>query len=463
MRKIHKVKLKIISLGVIFSFLIPLFLLIPTAYAHKPYDDNDFKNISIRTAYKMTRKYEKSSGLLILDVRNSEDFDGGHLFNAINIPFDELETRLHELEDFKESKIIIYCKSGMTSELASTLMASNGFKRIFNMLGGIQAWMDAGYKISTTFHYITVTRLWKHKIFLNIKPLIGHEFYCPECNGESPECNEDSDFIEPENVELIVLVENDTHLVLLQTFEIEGVYYETVIVYIIRWIYISISSKLNRTAWFFTTEIEGEGFFISYDSIIYLAEYENYALGIYSQFVPFDFELYSHSFTYVLLMTSEEDIMLSQEFVEINLQLSMSELYSVLAIISLEMSKTYKKYSMESSDPLFSKLANGYKIMRKECHELSKIIRMIFPEFDLEILQSSAILSDPPWWVCLGASFVCGFLAGYLVTCAILAIPTAGASLVACIGSALAAVGAGWALLSTCTILCCCMGFSVCC
>lgn len=457
MRKIHK--LKIISLGIIFSFLIPTFLLIPTTYACKPYDDNDFKNISVRTAYRMIKKYEKCSRLLILDVRNSEDFDSGHLFNAINIPFDELETRLHELEDFKESKIIIYCNTGITSELASTLMASNGFKRIYNMLGGIQAWMDAGYIISTTFHYITVTRLWKHKIFLNIKPLIGHEFYCSECNGDTG----DSDFIEPENVELSVLVENDTHLVLLQTFELEGVYYETIITYIIRWIYLSISSNLNRTAWFFTTEIEGEGFFISYDSIIYLAEYENYALGVYSQFVPFDFELYSHSFTYVLFMTSEEDIVLSEEFVEINLPLSMSELYSVLAIVSLKMYKTYKKYSMKSGDPLFSKLANGYKIMREECHELSKIIRKFFPEFDIEILQSYAILSDPPWWVCLGASFVCGFLVGYLVTCAILAIPTAGASLAACIGSALAAVGAGWALLSTCTIFCCCMGYSVCC
>ncbi len=78
-------------------------------------------------------------------------------------------------------------------------------------------------------------------------------------------------------------------------------------------------------------------------------------------------------------------------------------------------------------------------------------------------MQSSAILSDPPWWVCLGASAVCGFLVGHIAGCAVGALVTAGVAFAVCFSSVLAAVGAGWAILTSCTTLCCCMGYAVCC
>ncbi len=71
---------------------------------------------------------------IVLDVRTEEEFNDGHLPNAINIPLDELRERLHELD--KNKKIYIYCAVGIRGYLAQRLFAHNGFKNTCNLSGG---------------------------------------------------------------------------------------------------------------------------------------------------------------------------------------------------------------------------------------------------------------------------------------------------------------------------------------
>ncbi|GAG69301.1 unnamed protein product, partial [marine sediment metagenome] len=115
-------------------------------------EEQTFQNITVDTAYNMIKKENKYPNLIILDVRTPYEYKKGHLYDAILIPYDELEfeERISEIEGYKNSEIIVYCKSSHRSTLASEILVENGFTNIYNMLGGILAWIDADYPIWTT-------------------------------------------------------------------------------------------------------------------------------------------------------------------------------------------------------------------------------------------------------------------------------------------------------------------------
>lgn len=81
---------------------------------------------------------------VILDVREVADYAAGHLPNAKHIPLAQLESRLKELEKFKERPIVITCASGNRSGSALSLLKKNGFKEPVNLKGGIASWQQAG-------------------------------------------------------------------------------------------------------------------------------------------------------------------------------------------------------------------------------------------------------------------------------------------------------------------------------
>lgn len=70
-------------------------------------------------------------GAIILDVRTPNEFKSGHIKNAVNIPMDQLQGKLAKLKD-KEQCIICYCASGMRSGMAKRMLASNGYKHVYN-------------------------------------------------------------------------------------------------------------------------------------------------------------------------------------------------------------------------------------------------------------------------------------------------------------------------------------------
>jgi rhodanese-related sulfurtransferase len=81
---------------------------------------------------------------LVLDVREAGEFAGGHIINARNIPFDELEQRLKEIERYKEKPVIVSCAVGNRSGGAASLLRKQGFTNVVNLSGGIAAWRQAG-------------------------------------------------------------------------------------------------------------------------------------------------------------------------------------------------------------------------------------------------------------------------------------------------------------------------------
>jgi rhodanese-related sulfurtransferase len=87
-------------------------------------------------------------GVVLLDVRTKEEFENkdyhkyGTLKNAVNIPIQELPTRLSELSAYKNKEIIVYCSHSQRSPRASQLLTENGFNKVYNMSGGMSVMKD---------------------------------------------------------------------------------------------------------------------------------------------------------------------------------------------------------------------------------------------------------------------------------------------------------------------------------
>ena len=83
----------------------------------------------------------------IIDVRSAEEFAGGHLPNARNIPLDKLAERVGEIEKFKEQAILVCCAAGMRSAKGCGQLGKLGFTNVQSLEGGVDAWQQAGYPV----------------------------------------------------------------------------------------------------------------------------------------------------------------------------------------------------------------------------------------------------------------------------------------------------------------------------
>jgi len=80
---------------------------------------------------------------LILDVREKNEFDAGHILNAKLIPLGKLKERIGELEKFRERPILVVCRSGQRSMMATVQLGKQGFSEVYNLAGGVSAWQKA--------------------------------------------------------------------------------------------------------------------------------------------------------------------------------------------------------------------------------------------------------------------------------------------------------------------------------
>lgn len=80
---------------------------------------------------------------LVLDVREADEFAAGHIQGARHIPLALLETRLSEIQKFKDKPVLIVCQSGHRAKAAAKLLKAQQFSALNLLQGGMQAWLEA--------------------------------------------------------------------------------------------------------------------------------------------------------------------------------------------------------------------------------------------------------------------------------------------------------------------------------
>lgn len=86
---------------------------------------------------------------IVLDVREANEFSGGHIRNAIHIPLSSLDKRLNEIEKYSGRSVLVYCRSGNRSYTACKKLKKAGFASAVNLHGGIMAWSSANLPVTS--------------------------------------------------------------------------------------------------------------------------------------------------------------------------------------------------------------------------------------------------------------------------------------------------------------------------
>jgi rhodanese-related sulfurtransferase len=142
-----------------FAAILFILLIIAPGIAVAKDNTPGYTNVSACEAKKMIEK----GNTFVLDVRTMAEFKAAHIKGATLIPFKNvplydpiilsddklLPARINEVP--KDKKIIVYCKTGGRSLNASKLLVEKEYTNVYNMQGGIPAWIDARYSVVSTF------------------------------------------------------------------------------------------------------------------------------------------------------------------------------------------------------------------------------------------------------------------------------------------------------------------------
>lgn len=93
---------------------------------------------NVMSVKELKEQMKSNKKLIILDVRTPEELTGplGKIEDVINIPIQNLETRIGELNKYKDKDIAVICRSGNRSRFGTDILNKNGFKAK-NVAGGM--------------------------------------------------------------------------------------------------------------------------------------------------------------------------------------------------------------------------------------------------------------------------------------------------------------------------------------
>ena len=130
---------KLKGLIIVLSILLSLFGLTACKGDNNPANDNFSATYEQITAKQAKEIMDNKSDYIIIDARTEEEFDEGHIENAILIPEYEIKDRAEKELPNKQQLILVYCRSGRRSKIASEELVNLGYTNV-KEFGGIIDW-----------------------------------------------------------------------------------------------------------------------------------------------------------------------------------------------------------------------------------------------------------------------------------------------------------------------------------
>ena len=97
-------------------------------------DNAAYHKISAEEAYEMM-----AQEVVVVDVRTREEYDGGHIENAVLVPNESIGSEMPETLPDKEATLLIYCRSGRRSKDAAQKLLALGYQSVYDF-GGVIDW-----------------------------------------------------------------------------------------------------------------------------------------------------------------------------------------------------------------------------------------------------------------------------------------------------------------------------------
>ena len=105
------------------------------------YSPNNADKMINLSETEWVKLHDESEESVIIDVRTDDEFSTGYIGGAVNIDFYMGNEFISEIDKLDKSKsYFIYCKSGARSGQTCELMKQKGFKKVYNLEGGILGW-----------------------------------------------------------------------------------------------------------------------------------------------------------------------------------------------------------------------------------------------------------------------------------------------------------------------------------
>jgi hydroxyacylglutathione hydrolase len=105
------------------------------------------ENLPLLSVHQLKGMLDRGEELLVLDTREQDEWESGHLAGALNIYVGHLEQRLAEVP--KGKPIAVICNVGHRAGLGASILLRAGYPSVYNVLGSAKAWVAAGFPVTT--------------------------------------------------------------------------------------------------------------------------------------------------------------------------------------------------------------------------------------------------------------------------------------------------------------------------
>ena len=96
---------------------------------------------------QLQAQINQDSNLCLIDVREPEEWQQGHIAEAMHIPLAEIAKRISSDVPDQQTAVYLQCKAGVRSMHAAQIISELGYSEVYSVDGGIMDWINAGYPV----------------------------------------------------------------------------------------------------------------------------------------------------------------------------------------------------------------------------------------------------------------------------------------------------------------------------
>lgn len=96
---------------------------------------------------ELKKKLESQEPLVLIDVREDQEWDTGHIPTAVHLCKGIIERDIEKIVPDVQKQIVVYCSGGFRCALVADTLQHMGYTQVFSLETGLQGWLNAGYEL----------------------------------------------------------------------------------------------------------------------------------------------------------------------------------------------------------------------------------------------------------------------------------------------------------------------------